>query len=648
MGERKVAKLLTTQDMIEGHLDTQTLKEAVNEDKMVTSRLGVEYASVPMASRLLVENGLLGATPFSTYAAMTASALVDGDYAVVSNDPTTIRNGIYEKVSGSWVYSKYNNFVGTKIESQITALPILSKNNASFALGANNLNLQWGVVDTDNNIGVGLDDYANLITTGGQFESLVDNDKDYSYAVLDADDNIAFGVKKDGTFDMPNNAPSGSVAIDNGDIYYINGNNSKQLTSDGGNQAPSFLNSKSVKFVSNKRGGFAEYAVDIDGTNERLLYASRRGYEQILITGQSLAEGADIAITTTPPYPSSAYMFENGAVGRGNTLAKPNLKPLAESGHESIGTGFANKLLSDGSQGRLLVSGQAWGGASYAKIKKDGGYNTYSQVMQQVKFGSALNKGSAVRAVFMIHGEQDGLDGNTNYDANLRELLNDYNTDIKAANGQIDNVVMLLCQTSSMSGYRTEATRSTFVTPFLQLKATQDNADMFLVCPKYFFDYIDHAHINSTSTRTLGEYYAKVYRQVVIEGKPWKPLQPNNISSVANTLVIDFDVPKPPLVIDTTKVLEGADNLHKGFVLKNSGAVTITDVVKTGDAQVTITLSAPVPTGAILSYAFDNGTHQKSGREQGARGNIRDSDTTPSAYTSQALHNWCVTFKHTF
>lgn len=108
MGERKVAKLLTTQDMIEGHLDTQTLKEAVNEDKMVTSRLGKEYASVPMASRLLVENGLLGATPFSTHTAMTASTLVDGDYAVVTNDTDIAKNGVYEKVGENWVYSKYN------------------------------------------------------------------------------------------------------------------------------------------------------------------------------------------------------------------------------------------------------------------------------------------------------------------------------------------------------------------------------------------------------------------------------------------------------------------------------------------------------------------------------------------------------------
>ncbi len=108
MGERKVAKLLTTQDMIEGHLDTQTLKEAVNEDKMITSRLGKEFASVPMASRLLVENGLLGATPFSTYDDMSASALVDGDYAIVTNDDVISKNGIYQKIGGEWIYINYN------------------------------------------------------------------------------------------------------------------------------------------------------------------------------------------------------------------------------------------------------------------------------------------------------------------------------------------------------------------------------------------------------------------------------------------------------------------------------------------------------------------------------------------------------------
>lgn len=103
-----MAELLTLQDLADGHVDAGTLGEFVNEDKVVFARKGLEYPSAPMASRLLVENGLLGATPFSTYAAMTASALVDGDYAVVTNDSALAQNGVYQKIAGAWIYAAYN------------------------------------------------------------------------------------------------------------------------------------------------------------------------------------------------------------------------------------------------------------------------------------------------------------------------------------------------------------------------------------------------------------------------------------------------------------------------------------------------------------------------------------------------------------
>lgn len=107
-----MAEPITMQKLTDASFDADTLEAAVNEDKMVMSRLGKEYASVPMASRLLVENNLLGARPFSTYAKMTAPdvdpPLVDGNYAVVTNDGALGANGVYEKVDGVWVYLKYN------------------------------------------------------------------------------------------------------------------------------------------------------------------------------------------------------------------------------------------------------------------------------------------------------------------------------------------------------------------------------------------------------------------------------------------------------------------------------------------------------------------------------------------------------------
>ena len=125
-----MAELLTIQDSIDGRLDTQTLKEAVNEDKMITARLGREYASVPMASRLFVESGLLGATPYSTFAKMTTEGAesVDGSYAVVTNEPiinNIDKNGFYQKADGAWVFLEWNPIVQSKLYTD-TALADVS------------------------------------------------------------------------------------------------------------------------------------------------------------------------------------------------------------------------------------------------------------------------------------------------------------------------------------------------------------------------------------------------------------------------------------------------------------------------------------------------------------------------------------------
>ncbi len=103
-----MAEPITMQKLTDASIDADTLGGFANEDRLITSRLGLEYPSAPMASRLVVENGLLGATPFSTYSAMTASALVDGDYAIVTNDNAISKNGIYQKTSGEWTYINYN------------------------------------------------------------------------------------------------------------------------------------------------------------------------------------------------------------------------------------------------------------------------------------------------------------------------------------------------------------------------------------------------------------------------------------------------------------------------------------------------------------------------------------------------------------
>ena len=107
-------ELLTLQDLANGHLDVKALGEAANGDEntIVTTRTGNTYPSAERAINIMFKNGGLPATPFETRALMTASALVDGDYAMVTDD--TDNNGLYVKTAGAWTKSAYDPLTQAK------------------------------------------------------------------------------------------------------------------------------------------------------------------------------------------------------------------------------------------------------------------------------------------------------------------------------------------------------------------------------------------------------------------------------------------------------------------------------------------------------------------------------------------------------
>ena len=134
-----MADAISIQELIDARTDAKTLEEAVNGDAVTTvlSRLGETYPTLSNAlnqidSKLdsadaqvkqgitdLFQNGGLPATPFATKALMTASALVDGKYAMVTDDATN--NGLYVKTAGAWVKSDYDPLAQAKADSTIKA-----------------------------------------------------------------------------------------------------------------------------------------------------------------------------------------------------------------------------------------------------------------------------------------------------------------------------------------------------------------------------------------------------------------------------------------------------------------------------------------------------------------------------------------------
>lgn len=175
-------ELLTMQDLANGHLDVKALGEAANgdENKQVITRTGETYPSAKKAIKQMFENGGLPATPFATKALMTASALVDGQYAMVTDD--TVNNGLYVKTAGAWVKSAYDPLTVAKADATVKADAALAaaktySNKTSEHIGSNLLDSNQ---DIDGNI------YAYTEKDGNKHLSGLDGSIQDNFASVNA------------------------------------------------------------------------------------------------------------------------------------------------------------------------------------------------------------------------------------------------------------------------------------------------------------------------------------------------------------------------------------------------------------------------------------------------------------------------------
>lgn len=372
----------------------------------------------------------------------------------------------------------------------------------------------------------------------------------------------------------------------------------------------------------------------------------------LLITGQSLSNGYGSAVLSTMQ-PHGNLSFNTGV--RAGAMGLTGFIPLVEAwdgAHgETIASGMANLAgnlwAAAGFDARtFLVSAHGVDGFNYSKVKK--GTPAYTTGMAQVAAGlalaTALGQTYEVRAMTAVHGESDHIDyppeGNTSYAANLLEWRADYEADIQAMTGQTTPVRFFYCQVSSWTAYG--STHS--LIPEQQRRAALENPDrLYLVTPKYFLQYTDGVHLTGEGTLLLGEYYGKALRRVYLDGLPWAPLGPTGAIVDGVDVVVDFAVPAPPLVFDEVAVTNPG-NYGFAFSDASGNPPAISAVALTGPAQVTVTLSGPPGPQARLFYAALGQPGAAGGPTTGPRGNLRDSDATPSL-AGQPLYNWAVHFE---
>ena len=375
-----------------------------------------------------------------------------------------------------------------------------------------------------------------------------------------------------------------------------------------------------------------------------------------------LVEG-DVFFTQNPPY--QVETVGNGIADEISKLAMSEYLFGTRAGYPS--------------KHDVLISNHGRSGNTYWCLRKGGcsynigrGYDVpFAQGMMEVASGKALaaaaGKSYVVRAAMAIHGESDhygyvangvdefpldGTDGVAgeikSYHDGLLEWQRDYEASVKAITGQKEGVPLLI---SGISGWTTTATSALAQ---MQIDAHADSAGKVLyVAPGYEFSNSgDCLHYDSPAYRKLGEQFAKVYAKVVFGGETWEPVRPKSITRVGAVITVKYYVPKPPLVFDTTHVTPVVDGALGYTFIDNGTKAAISTVVLTAPDTVVITLAA-VPSGVNMRFRYaqnqpvsgdpdypacwGNGIAYRGG----ARGNLRDSDDTPSQY-GYDLWNWGV------
>lgn len=387
--------------------------------------------------------------------------------------------------------------------------------------------------------------------------------------------------------------------------------------------------------------------------------------------GQSLAGGTDGGASTFTSPVDIAFTTGNvnSNVQDMNGGYVEMFKEMAKHNDYALPAGF-----------KIMTSVAYLGGTCITDLSK--GTATYNTLLSQVQTAKntaeSLGKTFSVPAFCWTQGEEDyraggsnGINYNTGkyipteYATKLIKLVDDLNTDIKAITGQNIDVKCVMYQVASHNAY------GRFPRIALeQLKAAKLDKRIILAKTMYDVDYnvADNVHAPNKTYRNMGNYYGIALFDAIVKGGHNLPIYPIKNTLVGNSMYVQFHVPVKPLVFDEVAVAPLSDG-KKGFNLVTvineyttsatiaAAATTITNVELVSADTVKLTLSGTPTTGTRLTYGVNglgwniiNGDMlsgaRSSGRVNGARGNLRDSQTLFNPVSDYFnLYNWSTIFE---
>ena len=207
------------------------------------------------------------------------------------------------------------------------------------------------------------------------------------------------------------------------------------------------------------------------------------------------------------------------------------------------------------------------------------------------------------------------------------------NEDISSITKRNENIPFICYQANSLT--RAEHfkaqnydCRETYV-PQTFVELLRDESCFWASGPTYPYACVNEKiHIDAIGQQSIGALAAKSVLGILRGKERFRGLIPVSVTSQDTSVTIHFNIPCPPLSIDTIQVAK-AD--YYGFSVINKQNKNIAQSVVVGGDSVIINCTE-APIDCRIRYAV-NGDYMKSGNLHGPRGNLRD-----------ATNHWCFQF----
>jgi hypothetical protein len=331
----------------------------------------------------------------------------------------------------------------------------------------------------------------------------------------------------------------------------------------------------------------------------------------IWMMGQSLGDGSEsLPVVSSEGSKWGNLMFQRGVR---TWLAKDNsgtpekrpddsfqLVPLRSTVNgglgETVANGMADHLSAQQKRAvNYLVACAGQGGRQILELssadlsvdertpesrRHGGGY--YRTSLDDARRAKALRPDFRIEALYWMQGEGNGgptggivptrwdaeiphADGLRWYRDQLIAYRRQWSADLCAITGQKGDLPMFTYQTLGPAGVA-------------QLMAADADEAIHLVGPHYAVPsalnslyppnrHGDAIHLSADGERWWGEQVGKVMHRVLHEKEAWQPLRPRKAVFEAGreSIVIEFTVPRPPLVIDTSFLARQESAVEGGF-----------------------------------------------------------------------------------